>query len=1079
MKKPYDLLELLKLNIRKLIISIKTVTLIIMISFSNVLAISALSEDARILLPEAEDQQKSVSGTITDASTGDPMPGVNIQIKGTTIGTVTDMDGKFSLPLVDPDATLVLSFIGYITQEVPVTGRTVIDFALTSQEIGLEEVVVIGYGTQRKETLTGAVANINSETLVATKAPTIGGAIQGKITGVQIRQQSGEPGVFSSLISIRGFGTPLLVIDGVVRDGMSDFEKLNPNDIENISVLKDASAAIYGMNAANGVVIVTTKKGQAGKTEFSLSTTHTAKQPTVLVYQNLVDAYTLRVMQNEMLRNSGLPLATSPDELEKWRLGTEPGYSSYDWYNNMMRKWISTDDLKFSARGGNDAVTYFTSFGFNNDRGYFQINELNRYKKYTFRTNVDATVAKGLTAGISFYGRYEDQIQPPAGVFWVFKRICMNDPGVGPYTLADNGHLSRVPAENTNPIAELSKDIAGYNQTLGFQYQTTINVNYAAPFLKGLTLGSLIAYDGMLNDNRLLSTPFQLYDYKTDQPAGTPGKASFRETITHMIRKNIQSRIAYRGNIGQVHNINATFVNEVRKVDYNYLRGRRQYDDLYTTDIINQGSLTNASTDGYRNEQAYVSFLGRFNYDYKSKYLLEFSFREDGSYRYSPERRWAFFPAFSVGWRISQEPFFKNNIPLVSNLKIRGSWGQSGYDAGNAFEYIEGYEFSDAGGGYVLNEGVITLGMVPPGVVNNYLSWVHTTIADVGFDAELWKGKLGFTADYFERLEEGLLATRVATVPNTFGASFPQENLNSQRSKGFEFSAYHRNTISKFSYAVNANMTFSRLFYLHREQSPYRSTWSQWKSGSDGDGRIQGRRWGYQRDGIFTSVTQVEEGVPLLGSTYGNSRMLPGMDKIVDVNGDGIINSNDQMPIFWTNRVNPPLQFGLNMDFHYMNFDLIIGFQGASLFTMSKSRSDQWGYGLTYPNFWEKYLDRWRTENPDDNPFDPATTWIPGEWEALTSTTRYTTTGLGTDKWVMDATFLRCKTIELGYNIPARITNKVGLDGVRALVNCYDIFTFVNKNLRDVDPERAEGAYSTSNTYPLMRTFNFGLEVKF
>ena len=1033
-------------------------------------------------------QQRTISGKVTD-SEDNSLPGVTITINGTTNGTTTNTNGEYTLPNVPNNATLVYSFVGMETQEIEVQGRSVINVVMTEENIGIEEVVAIGYGTQRKETLTGSVASIESEELVATKSNTLASSIQGKIPGVQIRQQTSEPGVFNSRISIRGFGEPLLVIDGVVRDDMSDFERLNPEDIESVSVLKDAAASIYGMNAANGVFIVTTKKGKVGKTQFSLNTMYTAATPTVFEHQSLADAYTKNFMFNEMSRNSDLSLPISESELEKWRLGTEPGYTSYDWMNGMMNKWVTSGTTTFNASGGSEGVRFFTSFGYNNDNGYFKINENEQYHKYTFRTNVDATLAKGLKATISFYGRYENQVQPTQGVFWIYKRTMMNDPGIGPYPLTPDGgvdksHLSRVPAENTNPIAELSRDISGYDRNLRFQYQSSVNVNYEAPFLKGLTLNVLAAYDGNNGDRRRLSKPFQLYDYKTNEPVGSPGLVTFNNTITTMVRTNVQSRITYKTTIAEAHNISATLVNEVRKIDNNRLSGQRQYDDLYTTDILDQASLTNQNTTGSRGEQAYVSYLGRFNYDYKNKYLLEFSFREDGSYRYAPEQRWAFFPAVSAGWRIAEEDFIKNNLPIVSNLKLRGSWGQSGYDAGNAFEFVEGYEFTNISGGYVFNDGVLTLGMVPPGIVNNNLTWVKTSTTDVGFDLDLWRGKLGFVFDYFERLEEGLLATRVSSVPNTFGASFPQENLNSQKTKGFDFNISHKNNIGKFNYGVNANFTLSRLFYLHRERAPYRSTWQHWRDNNDGDGRMTGRQLIYERDGIVTSVTDVEM-APLMGGNRGNSLMLPGMDLIVDVNGDGVINGNDQQFDMFSNSgffgdaLNPPLQFGLNLYASYMNFDFSMGLAGASMFSMGKSRNDQWGYQTRYSSFWEKYLDRWHTQDPTANPFDPATVWIPGEWEALTANPNNQTSGLATDKWQMDATFLRAKNVELGYTVPGNVIRKIGLTGVRAYVNVFNLFTLVNKNLKDVDPERAEGAYRTSNTYPLMRTFNFGLEVKF
>ncbi len=1028
-------------------------------------------------------QQLNISGKVTGAD-NQPLPGVTIIVNGTTNGTTTDTDGKYSLSNVPNNAILRVSFVGMITQEINVQGRTNIDVVMAEENIGLEEVVAIGYGTQKKETLTGAVSSIGSDELLETKSTTLASSIQGKLAGVQIRQQTSEPGVFDSRISIRGFGDPLLVIDGVVRDNMSDFERLNPEDIESVSILKDAAASIYGMNAANGVFIVTTKQGKVGKTQFSLSSMYTAATPTVFEHQSLADAYTLKYMNNEMSRNSNLSLPISDSELAKWKAGTEPGYTDYDWMKNLMNKWVTSNTTTFNASGGNEGIRFFSSFGFNDDQGYFKINENEQYKKYTFRTNVDAKIAKGLSTRLSFYGRYENQVQPTQGVFWIYKRTMMNDRGYGAYTLANDGHLSRVPAENTNPIAELTRDISGYDQHLDFQYQSSINVTYDAPFLKGLQLNVLASYDGSLGDRRQLSKPFQLYDYKTDAPVGSPGLVTFTNTITTMTRKNIQSRITYKTTVARDHNITATLVNEVRKIDNNRLTGKRQYDDLYTTDILDQASLTNQSTGGSRSYQAYVSYLGRFNYDYKNKYLLEFSFREDGSYRYAPAKRWAFFPAASAGWRVDQEPFIADNIPIISNLKLRGSWGQSGYDAGNAFEYVEGYTFTNISGGYVFNDNVLTLGMVPPGIVNSNLSWVHTTTTDVGFDLELWRGKFGLTADYFERLEEGLLATRVSTVPNTFGASFPQENLNSQKTKGIELSASHKNNIGKFSYGVNANVTLSRLFYLHREQSPYRSTWAEWYSNSDGNGRITGRLFNYKRDGIMTSVTDAET-APLIGGTLGNSLRLPGMDNIVDVNGDGVINGSDRLPYMYANSgffgtaLNPPLQFGLNLYARYENFDFSMGLAGAGMYTMGKSRYDQWGYGTRYPMFWSKYLDRWHTEDPTANPFDPATVWIPGEWEALTANDSNNGTGLTTDKWQMNATFLRAKNVELGYTLPANATRKIGFTSVRAFVNCFNLFTLVNKNLKDVDPERAEGAYRTSNTYPLMRTFNFGLEVKF
>ena len=1027
-------------------------------------------------------QQQSVTGTITDVTTGERMAGVNIQVKGTTLGAISDVNGRFSISAVPADAVLVFSFIGYNTLETAIKGRNVVDVALTSQEVGLDEVVVVGYGTQKKETLTGSVSSIKTADILATKTISVAASIQGKIPGVQIRQQTGEPGTFNSRISIRGFGEPLLVIDGVVRDRMADFERLNPEDIESISVLKDAAASIYGLGAANGVFIVTTKRGFSGKTEFSLNAMHSVKSPTNDWSEINVDAYTMRYMFNEMRRNSeGVPY-TSESDLAKWKENTEPGFTDYNWWDNLVRKRVHTNEVTFNVRGGNDVITFFSSLGYNNDGGYFKNNELEQYDRYTFRTNVEGRLAKGLKLGVSFYGRHENTIQPTRGTTWTFKRIVTNDRGIGPTTLANPNHYTQVPSENTNVFAELSEEMSGYNNTKRFQYQTQIDINYDIPVVKGLALGVTAAYDGQINDDRRLYKNFILYDYITDIPKTTSvAPTTFNNSISNYIRKEIQTKLSYRRSFNQ-HNISSTLVYQIRRIDNNNVRARRQFDDLFTTPIVDQGSLTNQLATGSRSEQAYLSFLGRFNYDYKGKYLLEASFREDGSYRYAPGHKWGFFPAVSAGWRIGQETFFKNAIPVVTDMKLRASWGKSGRDQGSAFQYYEGYTFGSISGGYIFTPGVLTLGMVPPGVVNDKLGWVNTTTIDLGFDLELWRGKLGIIFDVFKRNENGLLATRASSLPNTFGASFPQENLNSQWQQGYDFSISHRNTINAFSYGLTGTLMYSRTYYKHRERSPDQCTWNTWKNGNDtynDKGRIQGRVFGYERDGIWTDVTQLETAV-LHGGNTGNYFMLPGMDRIVDTNGDGVINGNDMLPIMWSGAgTNPPLQFGLTMNASYKNFSLVIGLAGSSLFTMSKSRGDQWGYGTRYQMFLARYLDRWHTVNDTDNPFDPATQWVPGKWEALTVDSRGTTTGNQTDKWRVDATYLRVKTIELGYNIPAQYVKYIGLNSARVFVNGYNLFTFCNDFLKDMDPERDEGAYGAGNTYPIMRSFNFGLNVKF
>jgi hypothetical protein len=367
--------------------------------------------------------------------------------------------------------------------------------------------------------------------------------------------------------------------------------------------------------------------------------------------------------------------------------------------------------------------------------------------------------------------------------------------------------------------------------------------------------------------------------------------------------------------------------------------------------------------------------------------------------------------------------------------------------------------------------------MIPPGIINQNLTWINTKTTDIGVDLSLWKGKLGVVADIFKKSREGLLATRASAVPNTLGATFPQENLNSDEIKGFEVEVSHKSKIGDVNFGVSANITYSRSFRLYVERSPYQSTWDIWKDGNAGNGRIQGRGWANKRDGIFSNITEYET-APLIGGTNGNSYGLPGTQKVVDVNGDGRINDDDQLPIRWDYNLNPPLQFGMNMNASWKGIDFNMMLQGASMFTSYINGGDTWGY-KTYRSMWDFWLDRWTQVDPSVNPFDPAAQWIPGEYAPLQGNWTGTTQGTNTDLWNIPATYARIKNFEIGYTLPNDLTRKAYLKDVRFSVNIVNLATFTKKRLKMVDPEREVGDYNAGLTYPLMREFNFTLSVNF
>jgi TonB-linked SusC/RagA family outer membrane protein len=1036
------------------------------------LSTEPLENETKLLSLSQALQQQQITGKITDAATGEAMIGVNIQVKGTSIGAITDVDGKFSLPAsVDKNSTLIITFIGYQKMEVPVDGKFQVNIQLTPDMTVIDEVVVVGYGTVKKETLTGSVTNIKAADIITTKSENLISNIQGKVSGLMVRQLTGEPGKFNNYVSIRGFGTPLVVIDGVPRDGTADMAQLNPNDIESMSVLKDAAASIYGMNAANGVIIITTKKGSEGKAQFSYSNLFGVKGATGI--ERTVDAYTYRVMKNEMDRNSGTNESFTSDILEKYRTN-QPGYQDVNWIDLCLKPWVFQQSHNLSVKGGTKAVQYFNSFGYTEDNGLLQTG-MQYYHRYNFRSTTSAELSKSFKLNVSLSGRFDDRQTPREDFLWTYKTIMVNDRGINYHTMANPDHLTVIQPESKNAWALMNPDLDGYNRLKELFFQSTIDLTYTSQKIAGLTASFTTAFDENISNSSFLQRSYNLYDYYTDAFSQTTGSDQYQSTLQLGQRTVARAQVNYSKTI-EKHKFSLTGVTEYRGTRSDIVMAKRLYSDLFTHDIIDQGTSTTSSNSGNRGFGKYAAYIGRANYDYAGKYLLEVVARYDGSYRYSMAKRWAFFPSASLGWRISEESFIKDNIPAISNLKLRFSYGESGTDAGSAFSYYSAYTAS-ASSGYVFNDGALTVGMVAPGVVSDQMSWVTSKITNLALDAELWKGKLSGTIELFNRKNDGVLASLIQSVPNTFGASLPQQNVNSNRNIGFEVLISHRNKIGDINYGVSANFTYARYENLHIENSGYSSSWNYWRNSTTN--RYTGSMALYEWDGRYSDITQYET-APLMGGSAGNSKMLPGSYKLVDVNGDGIINSSDQTYNHWTyGAVNPPMQYGLTLDASYKGFDINILFQGASGYCINYRNNDIWGYGR-YPTLHEKFLDRWHTVNTTDNPYNPSTEWTDGFYPALRNYNYDNTTEANViDIWRPDATYLRLKSLEIGYTFPKALASKLGMNNGRVFVNGYNLLTICNKLLKNADPERQEADWDANLAYPLMKSFNFGFSINF
>jgi TonB-linked SusC/RagA family outer membrane protein len=1034
-------------------------------------------------------QTRTVSGRVTDEA-GEPLIGAMVSVSDNPlIATIAVVDGVYNLSNVPAGAMLTVQFLGYLTNEVSSGTGNEVNIVLARDVQVLDDVVVVGYGVQRKETLTGAVASISADEIMTTKTDNLINNVQGKVAGLFIRQRTGEPGAFDSAISVRGFGQPIVVIDGVVRNrgdwdksGANELAQLNSEDIESFSVLKDGAAAIYGMNSANGVIIVTTKKGNSGNARVSYNGMFGMRMPTGM--PKMVDAYTYRVMENEFQNNIGAEPKYPADVLQKYRDGVE-GYTDHDWLDMYLKKAVPSTNHTLSVRGGSEKVGYYASVGYTKDNGLIKSN-IGYADRFNLSASMNAQLLDNLKLNFNITGRADKSQREGEAFIWTYKSLVVNDRGVGPYTMANNGHLSYVGPEGKNPAALIDTDLEGYERNENQTAYATMDLTYTAPFIEGLSVNVLGAYDTRQEIGSTLNRKHQLYDYYTDTPAGSRGSVAYESRFQLYHKTYGKVQLNYSRTFGD-HTVNALAAGEAAQERRDRLTGRRTYEsDFYTSDIIDMGSPAGATNSGLREFRRSAAFLGRVNYDYRGKYLLEVMARYDGSFRYAPGRRWTLLPSASVGWRISEESFMKDNVSWINNLKLRASYGESGLDQGNLYQYLPAY--TQAGNhGYVFNDGV-TPGFYPPGVVNTNMSWVKSRIINVGVDLTVVRN-LDVTIEWYERRLTGILANRVATAPNTFGASFPQENLNSERNLGLELAINYRGTIGEdFKYTVGGNISYTRFEWLHRERGKFNSQWDRWKEVNNFDqnsNRFRGGGWLYDWDGRYTSLADYETAPLQNGGARGNTRMLPGQYRIVDTNGDGRINGDDEQLLGWGyGDVNPPLQFGFNVDGSYKSWDFSLLFQGASLYALNYRNNDIWGYGR-YPTLHEKFLDRWHTAPQADgvtpqNPLDPNSQWIPGKYPAGRPYNYENTTDANiTNVWRPNATYLRLKNIEIGYTLPKTALDKIGISGLRVYANATNMLTFTRKELKEYDPEKWENEWDAGLSYPIMKAINFGINISF
>ncbi|WP_025764235.1 SusC/RagA family TonB-linked outer membrane protein [Dyadobacter tibetensis] len=1021
---------------------------------------------------EIESVDKTVSGRITDEHNS-PLPGVSVVVKGTSTGTSTQADGRFSLQVGDQAQTLIFSFIGYASQEVSIGNRTNFEISLKPSSEDLSEVVVVGYGTQSTATVTGAVGNVQAKDLIRTPSIGTSDALVGRIQGITARKADARPGAATS-IQIRNLGTPLYVIDGVPSDA-ANFNNLGQNDIESVSILKDASAAIYGLRAANGVVLVTTKKGKAGDGPAKINISGYYGLQNFTRYPKPANAYQHMRGLVESDVNQGRTPSITPEQLAKWKEGTDKGYQSFDYYKMVMRPNVPQYSLNANVSGGTEKVNYFLSVGHLNQDALIRDYNFNRTN---VQANIDANVTKRLRVGTQISARIEDRFQ--VGVpglddyFNPFLSIFTMWPTERPYANDNPKYINQTHNVNVNP-ATYKKDITGYIDEINRVVKGNFYAEYAFDFgLKAKGTYSY-SYNNFDFDGFEYTYDAYTYDEVTDSYSVVPGGGNqnpWRERRKHnTVDRFAQFQLSYNKQLGN-HEISAVAAYEQSDTEFSRMVVHTVPPNNYIPlmSFANQDLLIDEWS-----TEARAGYIGRINYNFQQKYLLEVVGRYDGSFLYAPGKRFGFFPGVSAGWRISEEDFFKQKLgKVLSNLKLRASYGRTGSDRlGNdaflvsPFSYLTGYNYLQ---GSAIFDGEYNIGLRPRGLPITNLSWLTNISSNIGVDFGLLEGKLTGQFDIFERKREGLPAARYdVLLPSEVGYSLPNENLNSDTHRGLEGLITYRSSVGQVDYTLSANATMSRRKDLDFYKPRFGNSYQEYRdSYVDRWGNIN---WGYQVVGQFQSQEEIETH-PINNDGQGNRTQLPGDFIYKDVNEDGIINNLDERPIGFAEGANPYLSFAFNSSFSYKGFSLFMDFAGASLQTFQRN----WELKIPYQNNGTSpgYMleDRWHREDP----FDPASKWIPGTYPAIRKDNSSHVNFRKSDFWMTNVRYIRLRNVELGYNFDSEMLKKIGSGGLRVYFSASNLFSIDNVKKFGIDPEISAG---NGLVYPQQRLFNLGFNISF
>jgi TonB-linked SusC/RagA family outer membrane protein len=976
-------------------------------------------------------QQAMVSGIIVD-ETGQPVAGVSVKVKGTNRGVVTNPQGAYSIQASAADI-LTVNYIGYQPIETIVGNRSSIDFTLQVANQGLNEIVVVGYGTQQRKEVTNAVSQVKGTDIRKSSAPAISNSLAGRVPGLIVNQRNGEPGRDEASILIRGASTtgdnsPLIVIDGVAnRDGLS---RIDPNDVETITVLKDASAGIYGAQAGNGVILITTRRGKTGEPQFNYSFNQGYVSPTRLV--KMGDAATYARSINDLDLQAGrTPLTFTEAQISQFTSGALP---NTNWQEEVLKDHSLQSRHSLTVDGGTEKVKYFLSAGLSRQNGLLEKDETTSFKQYNFRSNIDVQASKRLKIGLDLAGRRENVNFLQVEQQQLFQNALISDPT----TPAMIDGFPTMGRQGYNPLAIAQG--TGYDKTERNVINSTLRYTYDIPGVEGLFLDGYAAYDFEQTFQKVWAQPWTYYALNASGVL-TPGTFGPARGLNQIFERSnsltLNSKLNYKRSFGK-HDISAFVAyeqNETRNDIFNASRtgfASSQVDQLFAGGT---GTMQNGGT---ALETARQNYFGRVSYAYDRKYLLQLHFRYDGSQIFAEDERFGLFPGVSLGWVMSEEAFLKDNA-VISNLKLRASLGKSGNDRILPFQYLNAFTYGS--GGYVFG-GQDVLALNPGVAANPFITWENQLSRDIGLEAGFFQNKLTFEADAFFNKRTAIQARRNITVPQYTGLTLPDENIGRVDNKGIELAMNYTGSVNDVKYSIGGNFTYAKNKVVFVDEgNAYPESYQK------AEGNPLGSPLLYNVVGIYQNAADLTTYPGLAGVRVGDYIY-------ADTNGDGTLNSADQIRVPQSNT--PQIQFGLNLGVNYKGFDLTALIQGQA---KAKNYMD---YTVSMGNNGPDYFlsNAWRPD-ATGNSLARAGRSI------LTQNTSY----------LHDVSFVRLKNLELGYTLPKALLAKVGVKSLRLYANGYNLLTF--DGLKDKGLTDPENVNEKGWRYPLTKSINFGANLTF